>query len=71
MSDGQEGSRLFYKRTAKVDRRAHAVDRYLKLAEAFGVPIPEVLRFRCPRATRCRASILSAVRFAPSIFAHR
>jgi ADP-heptose:LPS heptosyltransferase len=48
MSDGREGSRLFYKRTAKVDRRAHAVDRYLKLAEAFGVPIPEALRFPLP-----------------------
>jgi heptosyltransferase-1 len=48
MSDGREGSRLFYKRTAKVDRRAHAVDRYLKLAETFGVPIPQALRFPLP-----------------------
>jgi heptosyltransferase-1 len=47
MSDGREGSRLFYKRKAKVDRRAHAVDRYLKLAEAFGAPIGE-LRFPLP-----------------------
>jgi heptosyltransferase-1 len=47
MSDGREGSRLFYKRTAKVDRRAHAVDRYLKLVEAFGAPIGE-LRFPLP-----------------------
>ena len=48
MSDGREGSRLFYRRVAKVDRRAHAVDRYLKLAEAFGVPVPEQLRFSLP-----------------------
>lgn len=48
MSDGREGSRLFYKRTAKVDRKAHAVDRYLKLAEAFGAPLPEQLRFPLP-----------------------
>ena len=48
MSDGREGSRLFYKRVAKVDRRAHAVDRYIKLAEAFGAPIPEQLRFPLP-----------------------
>jgi len=48
MSDGREGSRLFYGHVAKVDRRAHAVDRYLKLAEAFGVPIPEQLRFSLP-----------------------
>jgi ADP-heptose:LPS heptosyltransferase len=48
MSDGREGSCLFYRRIAKVDRRAHAVDRYLKLAEAFGAPIPEQLRFPLP-----------------------
>lgn len=48
MSDGREGSRLLYHRVAKVDRRAHAVDRYLKLAEAFGVAIPEQLRFPLP-----------------------
>jgi ADP-heptose:LPS heptosyltransferase len=48
MSDGREGSRLFYQRTAKVDRRAHAVDRYLKLAEAFGAPAREQLRFSLP-----------------------
>jgi heptosyltransferase-1 len=48
MSDGREGSRLFYHRVAKVDHRAHAVDRYLKLAEAFGVAIPDRLRFSLP-----------------------
>ena len=47
-SDGREGSRLFYHRIAKVDRRAHAVDRYLKLAEAFGARIPQQLRFSLP-----------------------
>ena len=47
-SDGREGSRLFYHRVAKVDRGAHAVDRYLKLAEAFGAPIPQQLRFSLP-----------------------
>jgi ADP-heptose:LPS heptosyltransferase len=48
ISDGREGSRLFYHRVAKVDRRAHAVDRYLKLAEAFGIAIPKQLRFPLP-----------------------
>ena len=48
MSDGREGSRLLYHRVAKVDRRAHAVDRYLKLAEAFGAAIPQQLRFPLP-----------------------
>lgn len=48
LSDGREGSRLLYHRVAKVDRRTHAVDRYLKLAEAFGAPIPPALRFPLP-----------------------
>jgi ADP-heptose:LPS heptosyltransferase len=48
MSDGREGSRLFYQRVAKVDRRAHAVDRYLKLVESFGIAIPGQLRFPLP-----------------------
>ena len=48
MSDGREGSRLLYHRVAKVDRRAHAVERYLKLAEAFGAPIKEPIRFPLP-----------------------
>lgn len=47
-SDGREGSRLFYHRVAKVDRHVHAVERYLKLAEAFGAPIPKQLRFPLP-----------------------
>ncbi len=46
MSDGREGSRLFYHRTAKVTRRDHAVERYLKLAELAGGKIGEALR--CP-----------------------
>src|ERR1700732_2648907 len=46
MSDGREGSRFFYKRTAKVNRREHAVERYLKLAELAGAKIGDALR--CP-----------------------
>jgi heptosyltransferase-1 len=48
MSDGREGSRFFYHRVAKVDRRAHAVERYLKLAESFGAPISQPPRFPLP-----------------------
>ena len=48
MSDGREGSRLLYHKIAKVDRRAHAVERYLKLAEAFGAPVKEPIRFPLP-----------------------
>ncbi len=49
MSDGREGSRFFYKRTAKVNRREHAVERYLKLAELAGAKIGDALR--CPLPT--------------------
>src|SRR5437870_7442701 len=46
MSDSREGSRFFYSRTAKVNRREHAVERYLKLAELAGAQIGDALR--CP-----------------------
>jgi heptosyltransferase-1 len=46
MSDGREGSRFLYTRRAKVNRREHAVERYLKLAELAGAKIGEALR--CP-----------------------
>jgi len=49
MSDAREGSRLFYHRVAKVNRRAHAVERYLKLAECAGAKLSESLR--CPLPT--------------------
>src|SRR5436309_7262401 len=49
MSDGREGSRFFYSRTAKVNRREHAVERYLKLAELAGAQIGDALR--CPLPT--------------------
>jgi len=49
MSDGREGSRFFYDRVAKVNRREHAIERYLKLAEAFGASVQEPLR--CPLPT--------------------
>jgi len=49
MSDGREGSRLFYNRVAKVNRHEHAVERYLKLAESAGANTGESLR--CPLPT--------------------
>jgi heptosyltransferase I len=49
MNDGREGSRLFYSRSAKVNRREHAVERYLKLAELAGAKIGD--RLRCPIPT--------------------
>ena len=48
MSDAREGSRWFYHRTAKVNRREHAIERYLKLAECAGAKIGEALRSPIP-----------------------
>ena len=49
MSDGREGSRFFYHRRAKVNRREHAIERYLKLAELAGAKVGDALR--CPLPT--------------------
>jgi ADP-heptose:LPS heptosyltransferase len=49
MNDGREGSRFFYSKTAKVNKREHAVERYLKLAELAGAKIGDALR--CPLPT--------------------
>src|SRR5205085_4714084 len=48
MSDGREGSRFFYDRVVKVKRREHAIERYLKLAEAAGANIGDALRSPVP-----------------------
>jgi len=48
MSDGREGSRLFYHSVAKVNRRDHAIERYLKLAEAAGAKIGDSIRSPIP-----------------------
>lgn len=48
LSDGREGSRLFYHVKAVVGRGEHAVDRYLKLAAAFGAPADSKISFKLP-----------------------
>lgn len=48
MSDAREGSRFFYHRVAKVNRRAHAIERYLKLAELAGAAVGDALRCQIP-----------------------
>jgi heptosyltransferase-1 len=48
MSDAREGARFFYQHVAPVDRKAHAVERYLALVETFGVPVARPLRFPLP-----------------------
>lgn len=48
LSDAREGSRFFYKTIARVDRRSHAVERYLKLAESTGATVHLPLRFPLP-----------------------
>ena len=48
MSDAREGARWFYDHVTPVDRNAHAVERYLALAENFGAEIRRPLRFPLP-----------------------
>lgn len=52
MSDAREGARFFYQYVAPVERNAHAVERYLALVEALGVPIHRPLRFPLPTGDR-------------------
>ena len=46
MSNALVGATWFYDRVARVNRRSHAVERYLKLAECAGATVGESLR--CP-----------------------
>jgi heptosyltransferase-1 len=48
MSSAFAGASWFYDRVARVDRRGHAVERYLKLAECTGATIGEALRCQVP-----------------------
>jgi ADP-heptose:LPS heptosyltransferase len=52
MSDAREGSRWFYDRVAKVDRRAHAIERYIKLAQYAGATVGASLRCPIPTGDR-------------------
>jgi hypothetical protein len=65
-SDAREGSRFFYTEIARVDRHEHAVDRYLKLAEAFGASSD--LRFPIPyRGSFAAIRSLSRIRGPASL----
>jgi heptosyltransferase I len=48
MSNALAGKTWFYDRVAPVDRRGHAVERYLKLAESVGAMVGESLRCSIP-----------------------
>ena len=48
MSSALFGASWFYDRVARVDRRSHAVERYLKLAECAGAMVGESLRCSVP-----------------------
>ncbi len=48
MSSTLPGMSWFYDRVARVDRRSHAVERYLKLAECTGATVGESLRCSVP-----------------------
>jgi len=55
LSDAREGASLFYDAAAPVAHVTHAVDRYLSLVEAVGVPIPEQLEWPFPETTLPKA----------------
>jgi heptosyltransferase-1 len=48
MSSALAGASWFYDRVARVDRRGHAVERYLKLVECAGATVGESLRCSVP-----------------------
>lgn len=48
MSSPLVGASWFYDRVARVDRRGHSVERYLKLAECVGAKVGESLRCQIP-----------------------
>ena len=48
LSNPLAGATWFYNRIAQVDRRSHAVERYLKLAECAGAPVGDSLRCQIP-----------------------
>jgi ADP-heptose:LPS heptosyltransferase len=48
MSNPLAGASWFYNRVARVNRRSHAVERYLKLAECAGATVGESLRCSVP-----------------------
>lgn len=49
LSDAREGAGWFYDHTVAVDAGAHAVDRYLEMPRAFGIPV-DASRLRFPLA---------------------
>ena len=48
LSDAREGARFFYDATAAVSPSQHAVDRYLALVRALGVPVSTPLQWPLP-----------------------
>ncbi len=51
LSDAREGARFFYDRAAQVDRREHAVDRYLRMAALLGLETDGPLEWKLPAGT--------------------
>lgn len=53
LSDAREGAAGLYDHLIRVDAGAHAVDRYLELPRALGIPVvPEVLAFPLPAGSK-------------------
>ena len=48
LSDAREGAKFFYDTVAEVTPEQHAVDRYLALVKALGIPVPDSLTWNLP-----------------------
>jgi len=57
LGDAREGAGFFYSRSVPVRKDEHAVNRYLRVLAALGVPIPDALDWAIPRGLRPEALI--------------
>lgn len=55
LGDAREGAVFFYSSLVPVRKDEHAVNRYLRVLPALGIPIPEALDWGIPRGLRPRA----------------
>ncbi|NBS52344.1 MAG: lipopolysaccharide heptosyltransferase family protein [Spartobacteria bacterium] len=55
LGDAREGAGFFYSRSVPVRKDEHAVNRYLRVLAALGVPIPDALDWAIPRGLRPEA----------------
>lgn len=70
MSDSREGARFFHNEIVAVDRRAHAVDRYLTVVRALGIEVPDQLVWELPDGDVIAANLIGDVSLEKAIVLH-